>query len=212
LNRDWFRKTEWNEEIEAAFWRRLGRARPFNQKQYLRIQAVSLVDTHPSVSLVLLEAYFAAGGDILRAFALGTRAKAYVVLKDWDRALEAYSHALAYEAAHPGSSGSAYDEYPLLVAKLRRRERYGEVLQLFEGGRTEYFAAQIFNRCAALALIHDDLGHATEAGDAAATALAAAAAQHSGLRYHPGAGLVCDIEDELRVTLLRIAGGVEALH
>ena len=40
---EWFRSPAWDEQIEAAFEQRLGRARPYNQPQYIRIQATHLL-------------------------------------------------------------------------------------------------------------------------------------------------------------------------
>ena len=42
---DWFRSPVWDEQIEAAFERRLRRARPHNRAQYLRIQATHLLSS-----------------------------------------------------------------------------------------------------------------------------------------------------------------------
>lgn len=42
---EWFRSPAWDEQIEAAFEQRLRRARPYNQPQYIRIQATHLLSS-----------------------------------------------------------------------------------------------------------------------------------------------------------------------
>lgn len=209
MRSDWCRNTNWNDAIEAEFRKRLRRARAFNQVQYRRVQAVYLVTTHPRVALQLLDEYFALGGDVLWAFALSTRAQAYRELGDIEEALRAYEACLDYEAANSGVRGSAYLEYPRLVMELRRRDKYERVLQLFASwDKEEIFAVQTFTRCAAMAVIHDDLGRAEEARLAAVAALGAAGVSHSGMRYHPRVGLVGDLAVEVEALLVRLAGGI----
>jgi hypothetical protein len=43
-DKDWFRSSQWSAEIEAEFEKRLARARPRSRAQYIRIQAVHLLD------------------------------------------------------------------------------------------------------------------------------------------------------------------------
>lgn len=82
-------------------------------------------------------------------------------MADWVAAVETYSQTLAFEKANPGVRSNACLEYPLLIANFRRRDKYDEVFQLVEIGES-YFAAHTHSRYAALALIHDDLGHHEE--------------------------------------------------
>jgi hypothetical protein len=59
---DWFRNTDWNEEIEADFFARLARSKS-QRDQYLVLQAISLSDSHPSVALRLVDLYFETRAD-----------------------------------------------------------------------------------------------------------------------------------------------------
>jgi len=45
---DWFRSAVWDGQIAAAFEQRLRRARPYNQPQYIRIQATHLLSSPDS--------------------------------------------------------------------------------------------------------------------------------------------------------------------
>ena len=54
---DWYRNKEWNSEIEEFFYMKLKRART-QRYQYIVIQALSLTDNHPDISLRLVDEYF----------------------------------------------------------------------------------------------------------------------------------------------------------
>ena len=42
----WYRSADWDEASQAEFAARLRRARPYNQVQYRRIKALTLLDTN----------------------------------------------------------------------------------------------------------------------------------------------------------------------
>lgn len=44
MTEDWFRSPDWDAEARTEFERKLGRARPYNRAQYLRIKGLSLQD------------------------------------------------------------------------------------------------------------------------------------------------------------------------
>jgi hypothetical protein len=77
---DWYRNTHWNSEIEAAYFEKLKRARHWTNGQYLCCQATCLIDTHPQVSLRLLEMYFDMGGNFEIAEAWAIKARAHSAL------------------------------------------------------------------------------------------------------------------------------------
>src|SRR6266511_3622651 len=96
---DWFRNTEWDDAIEAAFLQKLHRAR--DKSQYLRIQASTLARCHPKVALRLLDNYFALGDHLDHAQAHVDRATACLALRDTTGAIAAYEAALAREQQYP---------------------------------------------------------------------------------------------------------------
>lgn len=105
---DWFRRTDWNEEIEAEFFRRLKRARQYNSSQYLVIQAgIPGRMGRPelaAVALNLIELFFQEHYDaILAGQAFTVRGEALLILGRWDEACQAFEDACgtADEAHHP---------------------------------------------------------------------------------------------------------------
>src|SRR5437016_3457811 len=96
---DCFRNTDWNPDIEAAFFDNLSRAR--NKRQYLRTQATTLAPRHPQVALRLLDEDFSLGDHFDHAQAHVDRASAFLALGDIDRAIAASEAALAREEQYP---------------------------------------------------------------------------------------------------------------
>jgi hypothetical protein len=116
----WWQNTSWNEETEAAFFRKLTRAR--NKAFYLRCQAKFLASNHPAVALSLLDQYFELGGDSSEAEAHFCRACAHIVLRDVDAAIQSFEAALTRENAHPNFKTGAFLELPVLIATERRSQ------------------------------------------------------------------------------------------
>src|SRR4030095_9502291 len=114
---DWFRNTDWNAEIEAAFFEKLRRAR--EKKQYLRIQASTIAGRKPEVALRLLDEYFALGDHFDRGHANADRASAYLALGDGEHAITALEAALAREEQYPQLLTYAYLDLPFLIASHR---------------------------------------------------------------------------------------------
>jgi hypothetical protein len=201
---DWYRNSDWNSEIEAAFFAKLGRAR--EKGQYLRIQAYYLANNHPRVALRLLDQYFALGDSFDLAQAHVDRATALLALNDPEGAVEAYEASLSAEERRPNVRTSASLDLPWLIARRKDRARYGRALELLEkAAKSLTFPAQRFGWHAVMALIISELGKSAEAGQHARLALEEAAREYSGFRYHPRLGLVGGEHEELRRQLARIA-------
>lgn len=201
---DWFRNTQWDENIEASFQKKLARAR--QKSHYLRIQAGYLAERFPHSALRLLDQYFALGDDLEHAQAHVERATAYRSLGNVDAAIAAYEAALAREASFPNLLTQAYLELPYLIATQPIPARYQQALEVLDKGKTRpFFHSERFRWHCSVALIRASMGQIPEAGNAARAALTAAAQTDSGLRYHPKIGLVAGVDDALLGRLSALA-------
>jgi hypothetical protein len=199
---DWFRQKDWSAEIEAAFFEKLRRAR--NKKQYLRIQASTIAGRKPGVALRLLDEYFALGDHFDQAQAHADRASASLALGDTEHAIVALEAALVREEQYPRLLTYAYLDLPFLIASHRIESRYKQALELLDRHRARLtFPVDHFRWHTAYALIFSAQAQTSSAREHARLALAAAAKDQSGFRYHPGVGLVGtryeDIREELSV-------------
>jgi tetratricopeptide (TPR) repeat protein len=201
---DWYRNSSWNLEIEAAFFKKLTRAK--DKSQYLRIQASILASRCPQAALRLLEEYFALGEHFDIAQAHVDRATAFLCLGQLDAAVLAYEAALAREASHPNLQTQAYLELPFLIAKERLSQHYDRAVTLLETHKTRLtFPTDRFRWNCALALIRSEQCDRHAAREAARNALAATSEAHSGFRHHPRVGLVAKLDDSLRERLTELA-------
>ncbi len=201
---NWWRNTSWNEEIEAAFFSKLARAK--NKPWYLCNQARALASSSPEVALRLLDQYFALGGDLQEVEAHFYRARAYVALRNVDAAVIAFEAALAREDAVPNFLTWAFHELPVLIATERMSAHYHRAIQVLMRHKDRLtFPVQFYQWHGALALILHEQGRKSEAENEARQALEAAKMTHSGFHHHPNLGLVGDTADEFGNRLRQIA-------
>lgn len=192
---DWFRNTDWNSEIETAFFERLRRAR--DKAQYLRIQASYLSKSHPRAALRLLDEYFLLGEHIDLAQAHVDKAAALLALGDLDGALSSYEDALERERRFTHLKTQAYLSFALLVVNARKADRYSRALQVLDAHRDcPRLPVERYTAHGARALILQELGRTDEARSSAKSARAAAAETQSGFRHHQTLGLVGRTDDE----------------
>jgi tetratricopeptide (TPR) repeat protein len=105
-NRDWFRKTGWSPDDERDFRAHLRRARPSNRPQYLRVQAVHLLDNGlPDAALCLLDEFLAGPDDLFLTLGHALRGRALTDLGRLDEAFGAYRAAI--EAQRQRRDGAA---------------------------------------------------------------------------------------------------------
>ena len=181
---DWYRNTEWNEEIESKFFAKLKRSRS-QRDQYIVIQALALTKQYPEVSLCLVDFYFESRKnkfDDMRA--LVARADALLELGDIKKAMEAYRDVLAKEEEFPNHLSNTYVQYPYIVATRSIESEYEFALIVLKKHVSRLiFPIEHFMWHAARALIEKD-------PEQAVLALEATEIKNSGFRYHQNLGLV----------------------
>lgn len=198
---DWYRNTEWNEEIAEAYFAKLKRAR--SKDQYLRIQANYLAPNHPVVALELLEQFFTLKDPFDYAQAYCDKAKAYIALGNIEEAIKAYQCALEQESTGKGVLTEAYIALPMLIAEQELKELYRYGVDLLKKNIERLtFPIDHFRFHAALAIFEKGLDNDEEASKQAGLALDAAQIKKSGFRFHQRLGLVgekyADIVGKLR--------------
>lgn len=200
----WYRNRDWTPEIEAAFEAKLARSRS-QKAQYLLIQGVTLIATHPNAALALLERCIAMDDPYFVARAHAESATAHVVLGDVDAALESLEAAVAQQARVPAFRTSAPYDYCMLVALHDREERYDAALAILDGAGSGPFASTDFQGQAARALILWARGRRDEARDAADRALAAASVEAGWIPGHPDVGVIPSLDNPLGKRVADIA-------
>ena len=187
---DWYRNTTWNDDIRDDFFARLNRSR-LQRDQYLVIQALTLAESHPDVTLELVQLYFDTRRDTfhdVRAF--DAKAKAHLRLRETKPALAAYREVLDLERRFPQMKTNAFVEYPFIVAIEGVRSEYEESVRVLnERAEDLAFPVQHFMWHAAYALILSDTSR-QDARDHAQMAIKVAKEKKSGFRWHQNLGVV----------------------
>ena len=181
---DWYRNKDWNESTEEHFYSKLKRART-QRDQYLVIQALSLADNHPKVTLRLVSEYFESRKDKFDDVrALLAKANAYFALDDLDNCISAFKEVLGREKEFPQHQTGIYLDYPYLVATRKLEHEYANAIAVLDEhiGRLT-FPLDYYKWHASKALINND-------GLEAQKALDAAKVKRSGFRFHQDVGLV----------------------
>ena len=188
---DWYRNEEWDDEIESNFFARLNRARS-QRDQYLAIQALSLSESNPEVSIQLTDHYFETRTDCFNdARVFLARAEAHRKLKNVRNAIEAYKAATGKESeSRQFPTGSAL-ELVYFIAAEGLDDHYDLAISLFEADTSEsIFPVAVFKWNAAMALISHRQGRERKARQYAHGALEAASTRETGLTYHRDLGVV----------------------
>lgn len=188
---DWYRNTEWNDEIKQAFFARLKRSRS-QRDQNLEIQAGTLLPTHPEVALELIDLYFETRKESFTdARAHDVRAEAHLRLGNIPGAIVAFKDALAHERKHPTFLTHAIFDFAMLVATHKITSEYDDALAGLQArGDRLHFPAHIFEWHAAHSIILEDRGELDQAAEHAQVALEAAQRTESPFSYHRDLGLV----------------------
>ncbi len=193
---EWFRRATWSDDDRDDFNARLKRSRGAgNKAQYLSIQAAHLASAgNHAAAIELLDRLFAEFPQRIElAGAHDQKAKSLASLGQIEAAIQEYRAALQAERDFPNVRTNAWLNFGWLVVERQLTDYYDEVSQVLREFREEgglSFPAEEYRYAAIQALLADYRGDSPRAREFAQQALAEAAKQHSGLRYHPRVGLV----------------------
>jgi tetratricopeptide (TPR) repeat protein len=198
-SRDWYTHTTWNDEIRSKFYRRWQRSRTiYNKAQYLRVQAYYLLEAklyRPAIEL--LEHYFRefADKDGMLALAHLFYARAFAGIDKREEAITHFRLAIQRQRVHPGIKTEAPLDFAIFIIRTKNNKLFLEGLQGlndFEFSVKLLLPAQEYTLNGLRAILLNLLDRKEEAKSSAQIALAAAEVRNSGLRFHPGFGVVVD--------------------
>jgi|SRR5690606_4081334 len=197
MNTEWYRKKSWTASDQEEFYNKLSRARKDNRAQYLKIQAIELMQTGKSglldVAEDLLNQLLAEYPDdeFNKSAYLHTLGKIYQLRKDSETALKYYHQAVDFEKVYPQVKTGVDIDFSELVFKLEKTQHFELAQQLMET-RIEGAVFPIEKHRASLILanIHKSKGEQIGFERYEKLAEESAAQKTSGLRHHPDLGLV----------------------
>ena len=119
---DWYRNTDWSDEIGEEFERRLARSRS-QKAQSLSLQGYALIPKHPDVAQSLLMRAVAIDDEYETARARGFLAMAQLAIGDIDAALRSYESALDLQTRQPNIVAVQPADYIFVVGVFERQDR-----------------------------------------------------------------------------------------
>src|SRR5262249_18363839 len=209
---EWFRRTTWSDADREDFNARLKRSRGAgNKAQYLRLQALHLAEAgHDEGAIELPDRLFAEFPDSIDiAQAHAQKAESLAKIGQTETAIDEYRAALQRERDFPNVRTNAWLDFGWFVLEKELSVLYDEVARVLEEFREEgglKFPAIEYRYAAIQALLAEARGEKSRAREFARQALAEAAKEHSGLRYHPTAGLVGSERNTFASRLRALAG------
>jgi tetratricopeptide (TPR) repeat protein len=133
---DWFRRKSWTQNDEEEFFKKLNRARQDGRAQYLKIQAIELVQTEDNELIKVAENLLNKmltdypDDNFNKASALHTLGDIYKLRENYQKAKEYYKQALDFEKVYPNVITQAYLDYSELVIKTDDKTSFDEVEQI----------------------------------------------------------------------------------
>src|SRR5260221_700146 len=195
--KDWYRRKTWTKTDEEEFFTKLGRARKDGRAQYLKIQAIELVETKDNHLLKIAESLLNKmlteypDDNFNKSSALHTLGDIYTITGNFDRAIDYYKQAIDFEIVYPNVRTSSYLDFSELIIKTNKTDQY----DLVEGLLLKELPGQIFpiskyKTYSILSIINDHKNNNEKAKHFAGLADKNANEETSGLRYHNHLGLV----------------------
>jgi tetratricopeptide (TPR) repeat protein len=133
---DWYRRKTWTKTDEEEYFAKLGRARKDGRAQYLRVQAIELIETKNinllSVAETLLNKILTDYPDnrIEKSQTYNSLGEIYKLREDYEKAVEYFKKSLDFEKEFPNVITTAYLNFSETVIRAEKTELYDEVVKL----------------------------------------------------------------------------------
>ena len=133
---EWYRRKTWTKADEEEFFAKLRRAREYGRPQYLRVQAIELIETKEKNLLIVAETLL---NRILNEYpeklteisqTYNSLGEIYKLREDYGTALEYFQKSLDFEKEFPNVITTAYLNFSETVVRAERTELYDKVANL----------------------------------------------------------------------------------
>ncbi|HEV7348236.1 tetratricopeptide repeat protein [Telluribacter sp.] len=201
---DWYRRKSWTQTDQEEFFKKLNRARKDGRAQYLKVQAIELVQTEDKDLLKVAE-------DLLnkmlteypednfnKGSALHTLGDIYKLRDNYKKAIDYYKQAVDFEKFYPNVITQAFLNYSELIVKTGDIASFDEVEQILRQRQEGLmFPIEKYKVNSLLSIICKHKNNSDEAKRLADLAEHSANVETSGLRYHKYLGVVKDRDNWL---------------
>jgi len=194
---DWYRRKTWTKIDEEEFFIKLNRARVSSRAQYLKVQAIELVETKRTDLLLVAETLL---NRVLTEYpndrieispVLNTLGHIYKLRGVTETALDLYKQSLDYEKVFPNVITTSYLDFSELVVKMNKSDLYEFTRDLIEERLAEVlFPVAKYKICSVLSIIYAKDGDTEKAKHYGDLSIQYQSVSRSGLRYHRYLGLV----------------------
>ena len=195
--KDWYRRKTWTKIDEQEFFAKLARARKDGRAQYLKIQAIELVETEDKNLLKVAEALLNKmlteypDNNFEKGSALHTLGDIYKLKGNYQLAIDFYKQALDFEIIYPNVITQAYLDYSELVIKTGKENLFNDLEKLLSDRYSELtFPIEKYKVNSILSIINANKDRQEQAQKYADLAEQFATAETSGFRYHKYLGIV----------------------
>lgn len=195
---EWYRKESWTQEDEKDFWDRFARTRQTSRAQYLKLQAATLLwmktinkrmlDGAEKLLNLFLKDY---NDRLFLTSVYLLMGRLFTFRKETSQALLYFQKAVEHEKEFPNSKSGSFLYYAEHIVKANAKNLFAEAEKLiFKHKHEIYVVWQEYVANAVLAIINKTKGDKEKARQYKQAAENAARTTHSGLSYHPTAGLL----------------------
>jgi tetratricopeptide (TPR) repeat protein len=133
---EWYRRKTWTKTDEEEYFAKLGRARKDGRAQYLRVQAIELIETKDknllSVAETLLNKILTDYPDnrIEKSQTYNSLGEIHKLREDYETALKYFQKSLDFEKEFPNVITTAYLNFSETVVRAERKDLYDQVESL----------------------------------------------------------------------------------